>query len=247
MAAEAHRGEAIYRRLQDVQQIRATQAATPGRAAQVQALKAYQQSRFRNCYADLLQSPRFGGAARFFLEELYGPGDFSRRDAQFVRVVPALVRLFPDSVVSTVDCLAELHALSETLDDEMARQLQDRPLDPRAYITAWARVEQASRRQDQLRLALGVGRRLDELTRSRMLRQSLHWMRGPSKAAGLADLQQFLERGFDTFAAMKGGADFLAIIEDRENQFLAAMNGLARDPSGEAWTQLPALRSLPAN
>ena len=32
---------------------------------------------------------RYAGAARFFLDELYGPGDFSQRDAQFARVVPA--------------------------------------------------------------------------------------------------------------------------------------------------------------
>ena len=46
------------------------------------------------------------------LDELYGPQDFSDRDAQFARVVPALVRLFPQELVETVAVLARLHALS---------------------------------------------------------------------------------------------------------------------------------------
>ena len=69
-------------------------AASPALLKRVQAVKAYQQRRFSHTYADLLATPRYGGAARFFLQELYGPGDFSSRDAQFARVVPALVRLF---------------------------------------------------------------------------------------------------------------------------------------------------------
>ena len=66
------------------------------------ALKAYQQQRFSRTYADLLASSRYAAASRFFLDELYGPQDFSDRDAQFARVVPALVRLFPQELVETV-------------------------------------------------------------------------------------------------------------------------------------------------
>jgi len=50
--------------------------------------------------------PRYGPAAHFFLEELYGPRDFADRDTQFARVVPALVRLFPREIVATVAILA---------------------------------------------------------------------------------------------------------------------------------------------
>ncbi|MFO1253758.1 MAG: hypothetical protein U1E77_22065 [Inhella sp.] len=38
-----------------------------------QRLKAFQQERFRRAYGDLLATPRYAGAAKFFLEELYGP------------------------------------------------------------------------------------------------------------------------------------------------------------------------------
>ena len=66
----------------------------PGLADKVEAIKRYQQPRFSHTYADLLASDRYAGAARFFLDELYGPGDFGRRDTHVSQVVPALVRLF---------------------------------------------------------------------------------------------------------------------------------------------------------
>ena len=92
----------IARHLEAVAAERARRAAAPDLLARVTALKAYQQARFSHTYADLLQSPRYGPAARYFLEELYGPADFSDRDAQFARVAPTMARLFPNDVAETV-------------------------------------------------------------------------------------------------------------------------------------------------
>ena len=114
---------AILADLKAVAAERAARVVDPDMALRVQALKAYQQARFQRTYADLLATQRYGPAARFFLEDLYGPTDFSERDAQFERVVPALVRLFPREIVHTVATLARLHAMSESLDSEMARRL----------------------------------------------------------------------------------------------------------------------------
>jgi hypothetical protein len=46
-------------------------------------------------------------------------------------------------------------------------------------------------------------------------------MRGPATAAGLAALQGFLERGFDTFRDMRGADHFLATIASRERSLAA--------------------------
>ena len=48
-------------------------------------------------------------------------------------------------------------------------------------------------------------------------------MRGPARAAGLADLQRSLETGFDTFKAMKGADEFIAFIAERERALAAAL------------------------
>lgn len=100
---------------------RATRLSDPSLGQRVVALKAFQQGRLGLTYPDLLVHPRWSGAARFFLDELYGPSDFSERDRGLARVVPTLVRLFPSEVVETVDRLLRLHAVSEELDTAMAR------------------------------------------------------------------------------------------------------------------------------
>lgn len=215
--------ESILGFLETVASEREARAASPVLLRRVQAVKAYQQRRFSHTYADLLATPRYGGAARFFLQELYGPGDFSSRDAQFARVVPALVRLFPHDVVETVNALAQLHALSEGLDSEMGCHLAGDHVDASRYVTAWQQTALADQREMQVELTLSVGRSLDALTRKPLLRQTLRMMRGPARAAGLAALQQFLESGFDTFRAMRGATEFLALVSAREHLLMTAL------------------------
>lgn len=209
-------GPAILKALQRVDAERALRDGNPALGQRVHALKLYQQRRFAHGYADLLADPRYGGAARFFLEELYGPRDYRERDAQFVRVVPALVRLFPEEVVRTVVALSELHALSESLDTAMALALAGEDVDAAAYVRAWQSTARAQDRERQIELTLEVGEALDAYTRNPWLRNSLRMMRGPARVAGLSELQHFLEAGFDTFRAMRGAASFLAMIGQRE-------------------------------
>jgi len=217
----------ILGHLQRVEAERRARAAEPAWAARVAALKAYQRERFARSHADLLADARHAAAARFFLDDLYGPQDFAERDAQFARIVPALVRLFPAEVLATVDALAELHALSESLDSQMSRALPSAAVDALAYRRAWQATGRPADRARQIDLVLILGRQIEHYTRNRLMRHSLRLMRGPARAAGLASLQTFLERGFDTFGEMSrapGGAEeFLGLIERRERALLRAL------------------------
>ena len=67
----------ILQSLAGVEAERRRRAAMPGLAPAVGALKAYQQERFARMHASLLAHPRYGRAANFFLNELYGPQDFT--------------------------------------------------------------------------------------------------------------------------------------------------------------------------
>jgi len=220
MAGDAR---SILSELEVVARERAHRAELPALGDAVTALKQYQQQRFARTYADLLSHPRYAAASRFFLDELYGPRDFSERDAQFARVVPALVRLFPQEIVDAVDVLARLHALSERLDTNMARHLVGQPLDLTAYARAWKASCRPEEREMQISLTLCIGGDLDRLTRKPFLRTTLHLMRGPARAAGLPALQQFLEMGFDTFKAMGGADDFLETVGRRERLLAQAL------------------------
>ena len=215
--------QAILEPLHTVDAQRTLRAADPRLAARVQAVKQYQHRRFQHTYADLLTQPRYAKATHFFLEELYGPVDFTRRDAQFKRVIPALVRLFPREVVLTVQALGELHALSETLDTAMGGKVADGALAAASYTAAWQAVGRSADRQQQIVLTRRVGDALDGYTRNPLLRHSLRLMRTPARLAGMGELQAFLERGFDTFRDMRGAAEFLNTVERREREFAAAL------------------------
>jgi hypothetical protein len=231
-------GASILEHLEAVAAERAARAADAALAQRVQAIKHYQQRRFELTHADLLAHPRYGGASNFFLDELYGPSDFTQRDAQFARIVPALVRLFPAEVVGTVQTLGALHALSEHFDTAMGRVLPDASVDARRYTAAWQACGDAAGRERQIALMEQVGRSLDALTRNPLLHQSLRLMRLPARAAGLGALQSFLEAGFDTFRSMRGADEFLRLVGERERALAATLFSTAPAQAGELG-QLP--------
>lgn len=216
-------GQRILECLQRVAAERARRRADPAFGQRVQAVKHYQHRRFEQTYADMLAHPRYAKAARFFLEDLYGPEDFTQRDDQFARIVPALVRMFPREIVGTVEALAALHALSEQLDSAMGAALPASPPDHAAYAEAWRAVGQPAQRERQIQLMLQVGGALDRYTRNPLLRHSLRLMRTPAQAAGLGALQGFLENGFDTFREMRGAREFLDTIATRERELAARL------------------------
>lgn len=192
--------------------------ADPKWASAVMAIKQLQCARFAHTYADLLSNPRFGPATQFFLTDLYAPRDFAERDAQFGRISGAIERFFDASVAATAWALADVHGLSERLDAAVAKKWLDSgtPLTPTSYLLAWRQVGEHDSRVRQLQTVLSLGQQLDHHTRTRGLRMLLKLMRGPAAAAGLSDLQRFLENGFDAFSSMKGAKDFLVRIETTE-------------------------------
>ncbi len=214
---------AIAAGLERVRALREERSADPELAARVTEIKRFQHRRFANDYAQLLASERYGAAARFFLNDLYGPVDFSARDAQFSRIVPALRRLLPDELVRTVEQLIELHALSESLDQAMAHCIGPGPVEAAAYVSAWRQVGREPDRLRQVELVLDVGRALDRHTRKPFLATTLRLMHGPAHAAGLGELQAFLQDGFTAFKTMKGAGEFLNTIAENERRQIDAL------------------------
>lgn len=211
----------------DVTALRLHRTGDPALGAAVGSVKTLQARRFRGTYADLMGSPAFGPAARFFLEELYSDTDYTDRDLQFGRIAGTLQTMFPQPVVNTAVALAVLHAQTEGLDQDMGRAWlahADAASDAARYTAAWRTVGQRHARQQQLQRVLAMGTDLARLTRTPGLRMMLRMMRGPANAAGMGALQKFLEAGFDTFgqlARQRGGVEqFLATIEERERALM---------------------------
>ena len=221
----------IRNAVEHVSQLRQALEDHPDLGAAVGQVKRVQSQRFAGTYADLLAGGSYAAPARFFMTELYSDKDYAERDAQFSRIAGAIEKFFPAQVVETAVALAQLHALTEELDQAMAlawlAQEGDDDSDARRYALAWREVGRRQDRESQLTVVLRIGQEMARLTRTTGLRVMLRMMRGPASAAGLGSLQRFLECGFDTFAAMakrRGAAEeFLAIIERRESALLAML------------------------
>lgn len=231
MNASTHAADRIRAQLATVSALR-EQAAGEGLAAAVSAVKRWQARRFRASYADVLGDRVQGPAARFFLEELYGDHDFAERDAQFGRIAGAIERLFPDAVSELAVDLAEMHALTESLDHAMASHwlaIGETEADTRRYVRAWRLTGRRDARDRQLAVVQHMGAELQRLTRSKSLFMALKMMRRPAQAAGLAALQQFLERGFAAFGALGDARVFLSTIDRRERHWIDALFDQAVD------------------
>lgn len=216
--------------LSEVEGLRqAALTAPPTLTLALAGVRRVQVQRFHATYADFLASPRHRQAATFFLTELYGSHDYRQRDAQFARIAGAIERLFPAKVMALAQQLAEVHALTETLDWQLAQAwAAQTPLPPDAppatraarYLGCWRQVGRTADRDRQLQAVTALGWHLADVVRLPGLRMALRLMRRPAQAAGLAALQAVLEAGFDAFTSMGQPHEFLNEVQQRETDWI---------------------------
>ena len=211
--------EAMERHLLALKALRGGRKSRP----RLKETKRWQAARLAATYEDLASQPRYRDATAFFLDDLYGPKDFSLRDQEMLRIVPVMRRLLPASAVETAALAIELEALSEDLDQRLAAALPEGPIDEESYAEAYRASSTRAEREHQIDLIVAVGERLDALVRKPLVFTTLKVMRQPARVAGLGDLQDFLERGFQSFRRMDGAAEFLAALREREMRILRSL------------------------
>jgi len=202
--------------------VRASLAADPDGQAGREALRVWQANRLAHTHADLLDSRRFAKTASFFLNDIYGPKDLSRHEEDVRRILPLMKKVLPAPGLETVADAIELNALSESLDADTVAALNRKvfSLTEADYVEAYRMVGRRADRERQIDLIAHLGRSLDGLTRKPFIGTALSMMRKPALLAGLADMQSFLERGYEAFRAMKGAEAFLETISSRERALL---------------------------
>lgn len=193
-------------------------------------LREWQAARLARTYPDLLHSERFGKAAQFFLSDLYGPKDFSSRDEEVERIMPLMLSILPVSALQTLSLAIEVDALTEELDAAMIIELEKAgcfkagpeadAISETVYAKAYRKVGRRADRERQIDLIAATGEALDRLARKPLLTTLLRLMRGPAHFAGLGDLHEFLESGFDAFRHMGDAREFLDTIDTRERRVL---------------------------
>ncbi len=229
------RGETqLVRELEHARRLHEERAAVPQLAAALDRLAAWQSRRLSATYADLAREPRYARALAFFQTDLYGPGDFSRRDADLARVVPLMLRMMPAGVIAAVSQAMELSTLSQELDRALLSRLAAPGLlSVATYCVAYAAPSERSARERQIALIVGVGGALDRYVGRLSVRSMLAAMRRPARLAGLGALQSFLERGIAAFRHMGGASDFLATVEKRERALMSAIFAGDAEPFAE--------------
>lgn len=198
-------------------------------------LRRWQAGRLRTSFERFLHDPSQRPAAEFFLQDVYGDRDFARRDADIARVLPMMQRLLPASLLRTVAGSIELGTLTHALDLDVAQTLQTlaprrRRLDEALYAEAYRRAGDEARREHQIDLIEVVGHGLASGLRRPGISALLKLSRGPAAAAGLSELQGFLERGFAAFSALTDVGDFIGDIVSHERALSARLFAGAEHP-----------------
>jgi len=186
-------------------------------------LRRWQATRLRASFAHFLADPSRRPAAEFFLDDVYGDRDFTRRDADIARVLPMMQRLLPEKLLVTVADAIELGALTQALDLRMAQALQAlaprrRKLDEALYAQAYREVGLPRLRARQISLIGRVGSGFGRALKLPGVAALLAFSRGPAKVAGLSELQGFLERGVAAFEELGDADAFVAEIERSERK-----------------------------
>ena len=223
-------GDLLLANLTQAKAARAAARETSMSAAARTALRTYQSARLEASYTDLLASPRYHDAARFFLDDLYGPKEFAQRDEDIARIVPTLVKLLPAAAVATLAQAIELDALSETLDAALLAQLNGAVPSAATYAPAYAACANRPLRGRQLVITTELGASLNRLTKVPLLLTTLKMMSVPARAAGLGQLQRFLERGFSAFKKMGDASDFVATVVGRERAMMEQWFAASQKP-----------------
>ena len=186
-------------------------------------LRRWQAARLKTSFRHFLHDAQRAPAAEFFLSDVYGDRDFTRRDADIARVVPMMRKLLPKTLLATVADAIELGTITHALDLDMAEALESlaprrRRLDDALYGEAYREVGQETLRRRQIALIGRVGRGFGKALQMRGVAALLAFSRGPAKLAGLGELQGFLERGYAAFESLDDAASFVDEIERDEGE-----------------------------
>jgi hypothetical protein len=196
------------------------QADAQGITQAIRSLQAWQCKRLMVTHNDLWQQKRFNPAMRFFIDELYGPKDFSQRDQDIARVVPKMSKMVPEKALVSLESALHLNRLSFELDMQMAERLKGLEINRETYAAAYFNCQNHEQRIMQIGFIEALGKDLAEVVKIKGLSALLMLSRKPAKLAGVIALHEFLEMGYKAFKNLGDVNDFIHPIVHREKQIM---------------------------
>lgn len=207
------------------------QVQADGKLLGLVALKEWQCNRLIASHYHLWEVERFQPAITFFVNELYGPKDFTERDADIAKVVPKMEKWLPERAFHSLEIAIRLNSLSQDLDLALLEQLNAAGIDPTqegalnaaAYAVAYQACDNATDRTLQLDFIEKLGNDLAKVVKIPGISMILKMARTPAQTLGVESLQQFLEDGFQAFKKLGKVEDFIVPIIGEERRIMAAL------------------------
>ena len=195
-------------------------ADASGLTRHIEQLQHWQCKRLLASHDDLWQQKRFKPAMQFFIDELYGPKDFSQRDEDIARVVPKMSAILPEKALASLESALHLNALSYQLDIDMAESLAGQEINRDSYAEAYRACDNLASRKLQIEYIEALGNDLADVIDIRGISALLMISRKPAKLAGVLSLHEFLEAGYKAFRKLGNVNDFIDPIVSREKQIM---------------------------
>ena len=186
----------------------------------IRAVQTWQCKRLLATHQEMYQKKRFKPAVEFFINELYGPNDFSQRDQDIARIVPKMSKFMPENALQSLATALHLNNLSFELDFEMAKKLVDSEINRDNYAEAYINCDNMATRQQQIDYIRILGTDLADVIKMRGISSLLFISRKPAKLAGVLALHEFLEKGFKSFKNLGNVEDFILPVVDKEHQIM---------------------------
>jgi len=170
-------------------------------------------------FADLYTEEGYADAIDFTMSDLAGIG-ISSRDRDLERAAPAITTMLPLPALVTIATAAEMNARVLEINIAICRCLLagndlPEPITEFEYCVACRKASSLEECAELVHLITGLGRTLKSLVTVPMIGITLRAMRAPAHAAGFGALQEFLEKGYQTFRQIPDIDHFLSEIEKR--------------------------------
>jgi hypothetical protein len=189
----------------------------------IRKLQTWQTDRLLVTHDDLWNSKRFKPAMQFFVDELYGPRDFSQRDVEVARAVPKMTKIIPSKGLASLQTALRLNCLSLELDIALVQQLGSEVINRSRYFDCYRQSSNQSQREEQIQLLEQLSLDLPKVVKVPGISIILMLSRKPAKVAGVETLHAFLEKGFNSFKKLGNIHEFIDPVISREREMMHAL------------------------
>ncbi len=194
-------------------------------AAQVLEVQRWQTERVLSTHKAILKDPNSAAAARFLLLDAYQGSDLVQVFDQIDHLIPYLVKLFPEKILSTIEQLLHLNLITAQMDEALAVVLFEKKqlssITEASYIEAFLEIGGVEWRFDQLDLMTQLITSIESYVKSPWLMRVFKLAKGPAYSANFDTLYDFLMNALSTLTLIEQPAVFaesILVVERRINQ-----------------------------